>query len=292
MSLARHMVMIRSMKAVAVATLFLFPTVTTSLVKAVVMEEQTPQKAAVDFARLIGRLKTTPRTGWIRRNVPHCESVADHSWRVASLALLATGHESELDVSKCIQMAVLHDISECIIGDIAPSDNIAKERKQQMEAKAMDRLAELLERATPSSSGRSPRDRLMDLFHEYEERKSPEAVAVKDLDLLDMIIQADEYERAYPPMDLSEFFQGTPVNRFRTDSIRRIAEEVHQQRDERLASKATQPSLQTTTSDSGQTMFTAGDASFVIQHAKETGVAPSLIEDIVVALRRRDVERI
>jgi hypothetical protein len=36
--------------------------------------------AALEFCRLIGRLKITPRTGWVRRQVPGYESVADHRY--------------------------------------------------------------------------------------------------------------------------------------------------------------------------------------------------------------------
>jgi hypothetical protein len=36
--------------------------------------------AALEFCRLIGRLKITPRTGWVRREVPGYESVADHRY--------------------------------------------------------------------------------------------------------------------------------------------------------------------------------------------------------------------
>ncbi|CAA9568358.1 MAG: hypothetical protein AVDCRST_MAG19-2516 [uncultured Thermomicrobiales bacterium] len=43
------------------------------------------------FLRRVGRLKTTPRTGWLDRGVPTAavESVADHSFRTALLAWLA-----------------------------------------------------------------------------------------------------------------------------------------------------------------------------------------------------------
>lgn len=59
-------------------------------------------------------------------------------------------------------------------------------------------------------------------------RKSKEAIGVKDLDLLDMSIQANEYEERFG-LDLSEFFEGTPVARFRTLSLQSNAQEVHDQ---------------------------------------------------------------
>lgn len=212
--------------------------------------------AAVEYARICGKLKQTKRTGWVRRQVPHVESVADHSWRVSALTLLLHSNldpnesisdsiESEpqkpLDISKCMEMAILHDLAESIVGDIAPSDNVPKQEKQQMENEAIEKIAEVLgsvhssKESSHQCDNRSSigKDSLLATFHEYEERQTREAIAVKDLDLLDMIIQADEYEEQYPGLDLTEFFVGTPVDRFRNDMIRDVAEEVHRQRSDR-----------------------------------------------------------
>ena len=191
--------------------------------------EQTSQvQAAVEFARLLGRLKVTPRTGWVRRGVPKWESVADHSWRVAALSLLLP---NDYDLNKCIAMGVLHDIAESLTGDICPDDNISKEEKSRMEAAALDTLSTKLSQATVASGDEDScaAEQLMALMHEYEIRESKEAIGVKDLDLLDMIIQADEYEERFG-LDLSEFFDGTPVTRFRTTAIQKIAQEIHDQR--------------------------------------------------------------
>lgn len=36
-------------------------------------------------------------------------------------------------VSRCIKLALVHDMAECIVGDIAPSDNISKAEKHRRE---------------------------------------------------------------------------------------------------------------------------------------------------------------
>jgi len=92
----------------------------------------------------------------------------------------------------------------------------------------MVEIAGVLGRATGEEDGAE--GRLLGLFDEYERRETREAVVVKDLDLLDMVLQAWEYEEKYPGIDLGEFFRGTPPSRFRDGGIRAVAEEVHRRR--------------------------------------------------------------
>jgi 5'-deoxynucleotidase YfbR-like HD superfamily hydrolase len=156
----------------------------------------------------------------------------------------------EFDFNKVIQIALIHDVAECIIGDITPEDNISKKDKHQLEYNAMLQITQLLHSATTYESSyvipvsQLQEHQFMKLFHEYEERQSIESIIVKDLDLLDMILQANTYEQQYmsssssstdkTKMDLSDFFVGTPPSRFQIPQIRQIAEELHHQRNERI----------------------------------------------------------
>jgi putative hydrolase of HD superfamily len=229
---------------------------------------------AVEFARLIGKLKTTPRTGWVRRGVPRYESVADHSWRVATLSLLLFGRDDKIDASKCIQMALVHDLAECLVGDIAPDDNVAKADKEKMEHDAMEKIALTLGQSCPNNEARQL---VLDLFQEYEKRETSESRAVKDLDLLDMIIQADEYEQAFG-LDLSEFFQGTPVSRFRDSTIEAVAKEVHEQRHERIQREHKIP-------PKDPFALSKADEAFVAEHAKASNLSADSVKQTIKALR-------
>ena len=203
-------------------------------------------QAALDFASLCGKLKSTQRTGWVQSYIPHVESVADHSWRMAILSCFLLLHynndngddgdndnekspnTTSLNITKCVKMALVHDLAEAIVGDIAPSDNIPPQVKHDLESQAMDTIAMTL--GTVSKQARS---QLQSLYDEYEERASEEAIVVKDLDLLDMILQAEEYETMYPWINLEEFFEGTTPDRFQNEWIRSIASEVHRKRKDR-----------------------------------------------------------
>jgi putative hydrolases of HD superfamily len=244
--------------------------------------------AAVRFAELVGCLKTTPRTGWVRRGVPRYESVADHSWRVAVLALLLGREEKTIDVGRCMQLAIVHDLAECVVGDIVPGDNISKQDKQRMEHDAVNTIAEMLREAGTVCNGggaqktSSSQSLLMNLVHEYEDRATEEAVAVKDLDLLDMILQAKEYEARFG-VDLTEFFDGTPVSRFRNPTIAGIAAQVHRERQRQLTGAVDEGCV--------RSPLTKSDQAFLEEYSKASDLDPASIQSVVQALRNWDSPR-
>jgi putative hydrolase of HD superfamily len=74
------------------------------------------------------------------------------------------------------------------------------------------------------------------LWHEYEQGQTAEAKLVKDLDKLEMIAQASEYEQAQG-MDLSGFFRSTQ-GKWRTQTGGAIAEEVTRRYEAHKAQRA------------------------------------------------------
>jgi putative hydrolase of HD superfamily len=242
-------------------------------------ENKSQAESAVEFARLIGRLKVTPRTGWVRRGVPKWESVADHSWRVAALSLLLP---NDYDLKKCIAMGVLHDVAESLTGDICPDDNVSKEDKAKMEAEATEKIALLLGQASgqtdDDSNQNSTQQQLMSLLHEYETRESKEAIGVKDLDLLDMIIQATEYEERFG-LDLTDFYDSTPASLFRTPVLKSVAQEVHDQRKARIEA------LQETKKDKSDECISESDAAFVAKFSEASDISSEVVKQVVKAMR-------
>lgn len=123
------------------------------------------------------QLKHVDRAGWIRAGVPHPESVAAHSWGVAWLVLelLPPG----LDLGRALAYAVLHDLPEARVGDITPHDGVDPADKHEREARAADALL-------PPA--------LAERWRAYEAQEDPEARFVRQLDRLDMALQAIAYE--------------------------------------------------------------------------------------------------
>ncbi|KAI0988336.1 hypothetical protein GJ496_000328 [Pomphorhynchus laevis] len=147
----------------------------------------------LSFLLHVGQLKRTYRVGWLVTGLSkdlRVESIAEHSFRVAMMAMCFTSSSEfkTLDRQRCVEMAMIHDLAESIIGDLCPfDDQQIIQRKPQLELEAMQRICGMLPDAKLA-------EYVMELFTEFEEKQTDEALAVKDCDLLDMIMQACEYE--------------------------------------------------------------------------------------------------
>jgi putative hydrolase of HD superfamily len=143
-------------------------------------------------------LKQLYRQGWLQRGVPptQCESVAEHSFGVALLALfLAEAYFPDLDVGKVMRMALLHDCGEIDAGDLTPAHGLSDQEKYRREQQSVVRVLSTL----PGGAD------YIALWEEYEREASPEAQFVRQVDRLEMVLQASVYEH-HQLADLSEFF--------------------------------------------------------------------------------------
>ncbi|XP_026759024.2 5'-deoxynucleotidase HDDC2 [Galleria mellonella] len=182
-------------------------------------------KKILEFLELVGRLKHVKRTGWVICNIDECESIAGHMYRMGLMTFLLTeeNNPTNLDRFRCLQIALVHDLAECIVGDITPHCGVTPEEKHCQEDEAMKKIAELTGIAG---------DRMYELYKEYENQSSPEAQFAKDLDRYDMILQAFEYEkRENSPNRLQEFFSATE-GKFKHPFIKDLVNELYRQRQE------------------------------------------------------------
>jgi putative hydrolase of HD superfamily len=154
--------------------------------------------ALLDLFLEAANLKRVPRAGWFQRGVPHVESVAEHSFGVAFVAMAlvdlvnaesdrGSGQEL-LDLEKVLVMALLHDLAEVRLTDLPASavELFPGATKSRAEASALgDLLAPL-----PAAG------RWAALWQEFEDRSSPEGQLVRDADKLEMMVQCLRYEQA------------------------------------------------------------------------------------------------
>lgn len=149
----------------------------------------------------IGLLKKVQRTGWVLKGVKDVESVAEHTWRVAMIALLLA-EELKLDQLKLVKMALVHDLGEVSIGDIKWESGKqvigSRDQKYEDEKKAVQKIF----------SDNPNFQEYVDLWEDFEQQNSKEAKVVKLIDKLEMAMQALEYEKeGYPPNWFDEFWQ-------------------------------------------------------------------------------------
>jgi putative hydrolase of HD superfamily len=141
----------------------------------------------IDFIAEAGRLKRLPRTGWVESGVPDPESVADHSFRVALIAMILSDAQ-KLDTLKTVRMALLHDLAEAETGDLTPSQKeVDTEGFKHAEDTAMVRLLEKLPEAI--------RGAYRAAWREFSDASTEEARLVRDADKLEMVMQASEYQQ-------------------------------------------------------------------------------------------------
>ena len=157
----------------------------------------------VDFFHLAGKLKEEKRKGWVDRGVKDAESVSDHSYRMALMALVFSKRQS-LDVCKCVKMSLVHDLPEAICGDVATRikeelQKIPNREKEERERNAMESMASSL----PEALGKE----IKSLWEEFEAMQTKEARLVYELDRLEAIFQAVEYEaKGNFEVSLQEFY--------------------------------------------------------------------------------------
>ncbi|RKP14072.1 HD domain-containing protein 2 [Piptocephalis cylindrospora] len=174
----------------------------------------------LSFLHLVENLKRTKRTGWVEHGIKGPESISDHMYRMSIMAMLVD--DPALDRTRCIKMALVHDLAEAIVGDITPHAKVTKEEKYQMEKNAMTKICQSL------GNDHSFVQEINLLWQEYEEATTPEALLVKDLDKFEMIVQALEYEKS-DKTKLESFFQSTQ-GRFQHPQIRAWAEALYEER--------------------------------------------------------------
>jgi len=138
----------------------------------------------IRFLEIAGILKRTQRTGWVEVGIYRPESVADHSFRTAFLCMLYADMEA-LDPLKLLRMALIHDLPEAVIGDLMPSQKTAETKKN--EETAIHQILNLL----PENQ----RENYLAVWNEYQEGKTKEAKAARQLEKIEMALQAKEYEK-------------------------------------------------------------------------------------------------
>ncbi|MBI4130193.1 HD domain-containing protein [Candidatus Roizmanbacteria bacterium] len=162
-------------------------------------------KTIIQVAMQVGLLKHVKRHGWILKGIRNSESVAEHSFRVTFLTMLL--HENRrLNKEKIMNMALLHDLGTALIGDIVYEQgrNIvaAFKYKHKDERNAFKEMFKDVE----------GKEKYLSLWDEFIAQTTPEAKFVKQVEKLEMVLQALEYEQqGYEPVLFDEFWENASL---------------------------------------------------------------------------------
>ena len=145
----------------------------------------------IDFLGAIEKLKCNTRHSWTSSG--RRESVAEHSYRLAVMAMLSKDEYPELDIDKVIKMCLVHDFGEAITGDVPSFYKTDKNENEENDA--IIYLLSLLPDTTQKE--------FSDLFLEMSELKTPEAKLYKALDNAEAVISHNEADiSTWLPLEL------------------------------------------------------------------------------------------
>ena len=140
-------------------------------------------KNICDFYSMTHRLKNTLRTGQRLWHVEpdRWESIAEHIYSSQMLAFAINSEfELGLDMGKLALMLAVHELGECIIGDLpATGRGITKAQKIKLEADAVEEILSTLYNSNI----------IRDIFTEFEAKETPEAKFANNIDKLEALFQ-------------------------------------------------------------------------------------------------------
>jgi len=179
----------------------------------------------MEAKKLLEALSVAERLKSINR---HCytsegerESVADHSWRIAVMAMLLTDEFPDVDINKVIKMCLIHDMGEAFTGDI-PVFKKTKEDENREYSRLLSWVKGLPEVI---------REEWLALYREMDELVTVEAKLYKALDKLEAVIQHNESDiKTWLPLEydlqLEYGWENVEFSEYMTELRKIIAEDT------------------------------------------------------------------
>ncbi|NLG04384.1 MAG: HD domain-containing protein [Clostridia bacterium] len=154
------------------------------------------------------------------------ESVAEHSWCLALMAMLIQDEFPEVNMNKVIEMCLIHDLGEAFTGDIPTFDKTRKD--EELETRAYQKWIDGF--PDPEKTHWSA------LLDEMNEMKTKEAQIYKALDKMEAVIQHNQADLStWLPLEYDlQFTYGTEQVAF-SPYMMRLKEAVDQQTRKKIA---------------------------------------------------------
>ena len=147
---------------------------------------KTEAKKILEFLHIAENLKKLIRHSWLSDG--RQESVAEHTWRMSIMFLLIEPHLGiKIDALRTLEMIVIHDIIEALVGDVPAFETFnpaVKQEKIRMETQAINQIRATLNNETG--------EKFYALWHEFEDKLTDEAKVANAIDKLEAQIQHNE----------------------------------------------------------------------------------------------------
>ncbi len=136
----------------------------------------------LDILSVAARLKVNTRHCYTTKE--RKESIADHSWRLALMAMLLSGEEAfqDTDMNKVIRMCLIHDLGEAFTGDIPAFEKTSADGEKEEE----------LLTGWICGFSSPQKEEWLNLLDEMEQLQTKEAQIYKALDKLEALISHNE----------------------------------------------------------------------------------------------------
>ena len=160
----------------------------------------------------------------LKCNTRHCytssgrhESVAEHCWRTALMAMLLESEFPQADMNKVIKMILIHDLGEAFTGDIPCFNKTSKDEVN--ESNVLDDWVKTF----PEPEQKQ----WLELYAEMNALETQEAKIYKALDKMEAVIQHDESDiSTWTPLEYELQFKYALENVQFSDYMRNLKTEI------------------------------------------------------------------
>ncbi|WP_229213863.1 HD domain-containing protein [Dyadobacter psychrotolerans] len=135
----------------------------------------------IEFLKEIDKVKYIQRKTKLL-NSDRNENDAEHSWHLAMMAIILSGHSNvPVDILKVVKMVLIHDIVEIDSGDIFIYDTVQSHSNTIQERLAAERIFGIL----PDEQAAE----MIAIWEEFEEGITDEAKFARSMDRLEPLLQ-------------------------------------------------------------------------------------------------------
>lgn len=158
----------------------------------------------------VGILSKTPRSGFHFLGSGR-QSVAEHLLRTTYIGYALASLSEKVDVFKVVKMCLFHDLAEGRVSDLNYVHQKYVERKEALAVQDLTRMLPF---------GKD----MEETIHEYEERKTQEAILSKDADNIEWILSLKE--QVDNGNTKAQEWMNSAVKRIKTPIAKEIVSEI------------------------------------------------------------------